>query len=121
MILFDSPDFVTLLAFTDFERLNRLDDLWTSHLSRPRHVPPEEAEMLGQITEEMGNLLEGAKYGVEGITVHAKRLMEFIDKRYNDVERAFPIAVAAASLSPNERGDFERRVKERGGFAQLRD
>jgi len=103
---------IALLALTDFARLNRLDDVWTSYLREPGPVPPEHAAMLASLTEEMGNLLEG-------FIGHAMRLQGLVDERRDDVNRAFVNTVAAAPLSPGQRSAIEQVIREQGGFAQF--
>ena len=107
-----SRAYIALLAMTDFARLNRLDDLWTSYLRESGPVSPEHAAVLAPRIEEMGRLLEG-------LIGHSMRLRGLLEERRDDVDRAFVTTVAAAPLSSGGRGAIEEVVREAGGFAQL--
>lgn len=109
-------DTITALAIfrakADFERLNRLDDLWTVYLREAGAVSAEQADALSQMTGEMRDVL-----GRTG--AHVERLQRLIGQQRAAFDEAFRCTLAATQLSPNQRGDVEQVVRAKGGFASF--
>lgn len=95
-------------ALSDFERLNQLDDIWTSYLFTVGPVSSADREALDEITGEMRKILGR-------VGAHTDFLQGIINGNQFAFEQAYRTVLAVAPLSANQRGSLDAVVNEEGG------
>ncbi|MDQ3254524.1 MAG: hypothetical protein M3R15_11550 [Acidobacteriota bacterium] len=97
-------------AWSTFQRLNELDDLWTDFLAQARRITARDTEHLRALTKEMNLLLTRSAQ-------HATSLSPLLGREAATIDQTFQSVIESARLTRAQKSKIQAKVTQAGGFA----